>query len=109
LDFDKNIVYETNEEMLAVTTTTSIDRSINVPENTPLGDYILLGKIVYGNATAESFDTFKVVSTGAALLNKLYFMFIFLLILLVAYVFIRIGNKGEILYPETSTDKLSEL
>jgi hypothetical protein len=99
LDFDKNVVYETNEEMLAVTNTLSIDRSINLPQDIPLGDYILLAKIIYSNATAESFDTFNVVEKADVIKQRIsyisYIVFLVLIILLIIYITMRIWEEAR--------------
>lgn len=60
-DLDKNILYESSKEMLAVKENMSIIRKLEVPFNIGDGTYIVLGEIKYQEFTASSYDTFDVV------------------------------------------------
>lgn len=59
-DFDGNI-YEYKEESLKIDKNLELIRTLKVPDDVALGDYIFYVKITYKNVIATSSETFKII------------------------------------------------
>jgi uncharacterized membrane protein len=96
LDFDKNVVYESKEEMIAVSNDMSINRSIIVPFDLISGDYVLLVRISYENAVAESFDTFSVINGwGGRFFEIGFWVLVVVLLIVTIYILVKRRNKFD--------------
>jgi hypothetical protein len=61
MDFDREVLFESVEEMLAVEDVTVIVRELTVPSSLLAGTYVVVADAMYAGTTAQSFDTFEVV------------------------------------------------
>ncbi len=63
-NFDGKII-SFKEESIAINKELSLTRTLNIPQDTPVGDYVFYLKASYNNITASSMETFKVVEQTA--------------------------------------------
>lgn len=74
-DYDGNEIYR-GTESIAIETQTTFVKTIQLPENTPTGKYILYVKASYNGKTAGASDTFEVVSRTVTANEKVYIIII---------------------------------
>ncbi len=61
-DFNNN-TYASKIDTYAITNQTTKDISLILPQNISYGNYIFYSKVIYGNITASSYDTFSVAKS----------------------------------------------
>ena len=65
MDFNEKILFESSKEVVAVKTNLSIVRELKAPLDAPVGKYLVIGKMEYGeefdSITIEAHDSFDIV------------------------------------------------
>jgi len=89
-NFDGTVIHEFKEESIRIDESLEVFRSLKVPENIPLGQYVFYAKLNYEDIIATSSDTFEIVEKKEPinilwLIIPLGFIFIVILILLLVY------------------------
>lgn len=83
----KEKVISSQKEMVAVETQTSLSRTIRLPAFIKEGDYFVVAKIVYGNSTGVSSDSFKI--QGKMDFGFIFIIFIVIVVAVVIYLLYR--------------------
>lgn len=94
-DYDNNSI-ATETESLAVQTQATFIKRISIPENAPLGLYVLYVRAIYDEKVASSSDNFEVIKVQGVI-NKetLYKIFISILIIIGISLIIRYIRKEK--------------
>ena len=83
--------YENHEiaketEALAIETQTTFIKKISIPQNTPLGNYVLYVRAIYSDKIASSSDNFEIVSVKVTKKEKIYIVLLIILILILSLI-----------------------
>jgi hypothetical protein len=79
-------VYNVRTESVAVETRASLSRSFFIPENIPIGTYVISAELTYGDQVAVASDSFEVIKSEISDKEKLYIVIILLLFVIICIV-----------------------
>ncbi len=107
-DFNGNTIL-TKGEKITVETQLSISRNITLPEKIIPGDYVLIAEVIHSEEVGTSSETFKVLEKGLFKKNRLMWVSLAILIILIIIILIedkRIKEVGS--YKKIFAEKIEK-